>query len=370
MSQSDLVEARNVDIDDTGGLSRRQGYSLTLAGSDCHSLWSTADGSVTLLVQGDALHRFDGQALAQLGSGLTIGARMRYVEHLGRVYHTNGIESGVYEAGVVRGWGLAVPAAPVLAATGGDLRPGRYAVTITSVAADGQESGAGPGTEIELAVGGGIVVSIPPTTNPRIVARRVYCTTANGATFYLAGAADAGTFTIAGSQNNLQRPLTLLHAGRPPAGMTHLAYHHGRIYASVGARLHYSMPFSLELFQPTDYIDLGSRIRMIAPVEGGLFVGDEAGVHWLPGGNPAAMSMARVAGRAVEDTLVFAPAGVLGAQSEMPIPVWLSEDGPAVGMPDGSVRLPNARKFRFESPDRGAALFRRMGETFQYLSTL
>lgn len=369
MSPTDLVEARNVDLDDTGGISRREGYRVAMAGSDCHSLWSNADGSVSLFVQGDRLMRFDGTTAAQLGSGLTIGARMRYVEVLGRIYHSNGIESGVLEAGAVRSWGLRVPAAPVLTPTGGELAPGRYAVTLTAVASDGQESGAGPGTEIELTMGGGILVALPPRTS-RIVAFRIYCTTANGATFYLAGADDQSPFTIAGSQNELQRPLTLLHAGRPPAGMAHLAHYNGRVFASVGSRLHYCLPFSPELWRPTDYLEFGSRIRMVAPTDDGIYVGDEAGVHWLAGANPETAGMTTVAGRAVEDTLVFATGAHLGAQTELALPVWLSEDGPAVGLPGGAVRLPNARRFRFDAPDRGAALFRQMGETFQYLSTL
>lgn len=370
---TDLALGVNVDLNDAGRLSRRSGYAQTMAGSGVHSLFSNRDGSVTLVVVGDTIRKVaaDGASATQLGSGLTPGARMSYAEGINRIYHCNGHENGVYENGAVRSWGLSRHAAPALSATAGVLPAGKYAVVCTYVAADGQESGAGTGTEITLANEGGIAVSLVASTNARVSEIRVYCTTADGAQFFLAGVATnaSSTFTIEGPQSRLQRPLTTQFYNRAPVG--HLcAVYRGRAYVAVDDRLHYSSAFGLELFRDTDYIAMGGRISMIAPTLDGIYVGCPDGTFWLSGMAPESFTVVRAGAAAVEGSATYARAASIGGMTgEFDIPVWLSEDGPTVGTPGGSLSVVN-KNWRPGAVDRSAGIVREAGDTFQYLASL
>lgn len=368
----DLVAGANVDMDDRGGLSRRGGYSLTVAGSDMHSLFATADGRTVLVIDGTELKRVtdNGATVATIGSGLAAGARMSYWEHQGRVYHCNGVNSGVYEAGNVRNWGVRRPADPAVAATGGALPAGRYAVALTFVCADGSESGAGPGSDITLDAPGGIAVNVVASTNPRVTHVNVYCTTADGGAFYRAGsvANAAQVFTIAG-QRILQSPLITQHFDKPPVG--HLvAIYRGRAYLAVGDLLHWSSPYGLEIFKPTDHLRLGSTLRMIAPSTDGLYLSTDEGTFWAAGTDPDKFTLLRVGDPAVPGSVTYAKSSLVGELAgNALVPVWLAGEGVCIGAAGGQLSVVN-KKWRADDAASGAGLIREAGNTYQYLVSL
>lgn len=94
-----LVEAKNVEIDNTFMLSSRKGSTLKLSGSDIHSGWS--NGKVAFFIDGTTLYKFgwDGTTYSStsLLTGLTRGSRMSYVEVNDRVYMTNDTYIGYYK---------------------------------------------------------------------------------------------------------------------------------------------------------------------------------------------------------------------------------------------------------------------------------
>lgn len=93
----DAAEAVNVAVDDTGAVSRRQGFSRLLPG-DWHSLW--ADGGDVLGVWGAALVRVrPDNAVEVLREGLTPGARVAFCRVGAWVFWADGCESGVIEDG-------------------------------------------------------------------------------------------------------------------------------------------------------------------------------------------------------------------------------------------------------------------------------
>jgi hypothetical protein len=72
----------------------------------------------------------------------------------------------------------------------------------------------------------------------------------------------------------------------PPIG-TDLGYYNGRIYVAQGSTCWYSEPFGFNLFDLTrNYWAVDSEIRMIRPVQGGVFVGSETKVYFFGGANP------------------------------------------------------------------------------------
>ena len=133
--------------------------------------------------------------------------------------------------------------------------------------------------------------------------------------------------------------------GPPPVGHA-LASFAGRIWIAVGNCVHFTEGAGL-----LDWVDgLGGflppfvgRIRMLAPVGGGLFVGDDAGVVHVAGTDPKKMTFARV-GRAapLPGSLALLSAGrhdaVAGSGLDGDAAVWAAPDGIHLGLPGGRVR--------------------------------
>ena len=366
----DLVVGANVDLDDRGGVSRRNGYVLAVAGTDMHSLFATADGTQALVIDGTNIKRVtnNGATVTTIGSGLTAGARMSYWEHQKRVYHCNGINNGVFEGGAVRNWGVRRPADPALAATGGPLPAGRYAVALTFVCNDGSESGAGPGSDIELAAAGGIAVNLTASTNARVTHINIYCTTPDGGAFYRAGtvANASQVYTIAAPPALLQSPLITQHFDKPPVG--HLvAIYRGRAYVAVGDLLHWSSPYGLEIFKPTDYLRMGSALRMIAPSTDGMYLSSDEGTFWAGGVDPDKFTLLRVGEPALPGSVTYAKSSlVTELAGDIQIPVWLAGEGVCIGAPGGQLSVVN-KKWRASDAASGAGLIRAAGDTYQYL---
>lgn len=100
-----LAMAVNVDIDDTGRVSRRKGYTQ-LRAEECHSIWSTSDGLKTFYVSGGSLYRLSVEGTRTgLRSGLTAGQRMSYCQPSGaEIYYSNGFENGKIVDDVSYSW--------------------------------------------------------------------------------------------------------------------------------------------------------------------------------------------------------------------------------------------------------------------------
>lgn len=370
---SDLAHAINVDISDTGKVSRRLGRVTQLVASGAHSIWS--NGRVCLY--GNATHLFSLDPTLTAATLLAVtgsAAPIVYTEHAARIYWANGDACGVVdETGKTsRSWGLNVP--PMLAAspTGGELPLGRYGVTMTYVAADGQESGAPEMTLVDLPTGGGIQVFPVPSSDARVAAIRVYMTTANGDVLYHYGTLppDTDMATLSIDTIELQAPLLTQFYGPPPAGSMIVAYR-GRIYVARDNLVFPSAPFGPELFNLREYIHFPTAVRMLAAVEDGIYVSDSERTYFLGGQTPDTFVVRTVC----ESPSSFGqPAYAMGSEvfPEMPndrVALWLGVDGPTVGLPGGTVRTLTG-KYRYDLPARaGQAFFRRAQKPFQYIAT-
>ena len=91
-----LVEAVNVDIDNTYALSSRNGSAMAISGVDTHSGWGYQ--GIGFFVDGTNLYLINSDySITQLLSGLTRGARMSYFPVNDRIYMTNGSYIGYYK---------------------------------------------------------------------------------------------------------------------------------------------------------------------------------------------------------------------------------------------------------------------------------
>lgn len=99
----ELAVAYNVDIDDTGRISRRKGYTEIFS-SPAHSLFAMND--LCLFVSGSALMRLNTDYTTTVLTTVTANARMSYAPANQQIYYVNGFEKGIYEDGSISTWEL------------------------------------------------------------------------------------------------------------------------------------------------------------------------------------------------------------------------------------------------------------------------
>lgn len=100
----ELPEAVNVDVEDSGRVTRRKGFTLKRAGA-AHSLFSYAGHC--FFCSGDSLYQLRPDYSARsLGYGLTSGLRMSHAPVGTDIFHCNGVQNGVIDLlrGSVKAW--------------------------------------------------------------------------------------------------------------------------------------------------------------------------------------------------------------------------------------------------------------------------
>lgn len=108
---SDLSACVNIDIDDTGRISRRKGSTATSRTESWHSLFSC--GSYALGVSGNALAVLEPNMARTNIRNITVGAKMSFVRDTDGeqdiVYYANGYENGRVINKLSRTWPLMIP---------------------------------------------------------------------------------------------------------------------------------------------------------------------------------------------------------------------------------------------------------------------
>lgn len=369
LSATELEVGDNVDLDSSGRLARRAGYTSVLAGT-YHSLWADDEGAECYFVSGTTLNRLNANYTATAMATLTSTDRVSYSKVNDRVYYSNGVDTGVMDAGTARTWGLAVPALPGATATVGALPPGIYQFVVTQLRGDGQESGAGLAGAIELtASGNGIIFTLPSAADEASY-QAVYLSPPNEAVLYLAATVAVGeaTVTCTGVGDGTL-PLLTQFLSPPPAGQL-VAYYRGRMYVAVGDTLFASSPLGYELFDLREYAQLDGRITMLAPItdkevgdssrNSGFFIGTDKSCGVLVGSGPADFQyVPKTRYGAVEGALAFVDGSAFAdaATGERDVPVWLTEQGICAGLPNMEVRNLTRTRYTFTASGMGAAVF-------------
>lgn len=366
--RTDLVAATNIDLDDSGRASRRAGQTLVAAGA-AHSLF--ADGAQCLYVQDGALKRLNPDySSIELAAGLS-GAPLRYVSVNGSIYWSDGAATGVVGADGARSWGLAPPPAPAAQRVAGNLAAGSYQYALTWLAEDGQESGAGLATRVELADGAGLAFSWPAPADPRIARAVLYLSEPNGEVLYQARLANAGAGSATVLAGAPALPLATQWLDAPPPGQD-LSYHRGRIWIAAGAHLFATAALGYEYCDLRDYLALdGSPIRFVSGLEHGLFVGTERAVYFLKGDALDDIALTSVVdGAAVAGSNVvvdgFAATGKPQLAGQQCL-LFACALGVCLGQPDGSVVNLTYDRYRSNMGRTGCAVLRTAPALTQYL---
>lgn len=362
----DLAAAVNVDIDDSGQLSRRAGQVLHVAGA-AHSLW--ADGDTCLYVADATLRRLQPD-MSSVALATVSDNPMAYVEVNARVYWSNGVETGVVD-GLNRAWGMSIPASAQLGAIAGTLTAGTYQVALTHQRRDGQESGAGLTAQITLADGAGIAVAWSRPEDADIVAVNVYLSEPNGMVPYLAGTFDIGSGSAAITGPALAVPLNTQWLDAPPAGQC-LTAHNGRILIAAGAYVFGTVALGYEYVDLRDYLAIdGSRIGFLIGVRHGLYIGTAHAVYFAAGERLEEYSLKRVVDAAcVPRSALLADGMAVTGNPDLAgrqVALFATSLGICLGLEDGSVVPLTQERFAYQAGATGAAIFRNEAQLTQYL---
>jgi len=291
-----LCVASNIDIDSTGGVRKRLGYSEIVAGNNMHSLWGNDD--VMYFFNDDVLTRLneDGTTTA-LQSGYA-QSRTDFYRMGDHTYFTSKEFNGVIEGDNVRAWGIMAPSNSVVL----DVTHGGAQAAITYVADDGRESGARLATSTggDLSTlstidvsrfstdnpGDILISNIPTSTDPTVVGVNVYITKPNGEVLGLAGTIPNGTSTFSYNTNNgLMSTLQTQFITTAPYG-DQIGYYNGRMYIADENILWYSEPGAFEWFNPsTNFFTFPSPITNVMPVDDGIYITADR-LYFLEGNGP------------------------------------------------------------------------------------
>ncbi len=263
-----LSSAVNVTIDNTGRISRRQGYVQIVSG-EFHSLWSDSGECFAIKetsTYGSLMQVGTDLQATGLRASLTKDKRMAFLNWNNDTLYSNGFENGIVINGVSFDW---------------------------------------PSGEYE-------------------------------------------------------GPETSRQFSEAPKG-THLAKFKGRVIIAEDNALWFSEPYAPGMYDKSRmFWQFADRVRMVAPVESGVFVSDEKYIYFLQGSSPLDFIQKKVADypahewSLAHDKLELEDFGYdeVGLGS-----LWSSQEGICVGLPSG--KLQNVTKDKLEYPlryNKGASL--------------
>lgn len=379
LQTNELAQATNVDLDDSGGVRTRAGFTSVLSGV-CHSLW--AKNNICLFVQnGQLMQLLQDLTAVPLGiTGLEPANPVSYALLGETVYFTNGTITGAFQNGVARSWGLAVPPLPAANLIDGSMPPGTYGFVATYLRNDGQESGAGNIQTIVAPAGQtyGIQWSVQQPADPTVAFIRIYLTVTNGDELYLAAEIPVGTktATYTGDTSDLTVPIWTLVMGPPPAGQQ-VAEFNGRLLIAQGQILWYTDPFSPELIRPDqNFLWFESDITMVAPVAEGVFLATQTETVFLEGMDIGKASrLPKASYGAIPGTLAYTDGSLIGeGRFTSKVALWATPQGIVAAGNQGFIKgvMTNLTQNKVSIPNAtmGAGVFRQQNGLNQYLSML
>ena len=371
--KSRYQELLNVDVTDSGSIHRRMGGASVYSGAP-HSLGT--DGTDLLFVEGTTLNRLEADGSATtLRSDLTSAARMYYFTLNGVIYYSNGSDSGVYQGGLSRSWGLPIPPRPTLAAAVGNLLSGKYLVSLTYMRDDGQESGASAPVMVDVTAGGFSVANVIPSTDSSVEYICVYISSADGEILWRQArlSNEVATFTVGGEIVASGVPLMTANMAAPPT-CKQMTFYRGRLYMVSGGTIWHTEPWSYELVSlDRNFMFLDGPVTLLEAVENGIWVGTKKETLFLSGLDPMADGGFQVRSRqgtgAIDGAHTAIDGFVLGRDGVAPgrVAIWAGSEGIFAGDSNGQLIDLTSQYFVPPDVDEGWACYEKTADMSRVL---
>jgi len=344
-----LSAAQDVLIEDGGRVHSAAHPELSIAAAGLTALW-TASGGQSVALTGNTLNRIDGKTLQPVGlldgsgeAGFAEFAGRRYVGRRGGTLYQMQGDNLIPAA-------LPAPALSAVVTVSGGLTQGRYGVC-AALLRDGEEMPTSALNLLNVPEGGGVQV----TVNGSGLAR-LFMTEASGAEPWFVADVPCGLPYFIGAGKRGQPPasrfLEPLPAGR------FMAAHGGRLFSAAGLHLYYSEPLRPNLADLRhNHIRLPSPVTLLCAVEDGLYLADRTRSYFIEGTDEGALRLKPLAAPPPPEGCFAVLAGNLFEElPDVPVAVWLAENGVVIGLPSGQCQQPQAPRIRLTTAGLSGSL--------------
>lgn len=359
-----LRRAVNVDILDSGKIRRRKGHTLTNPMTGAHSLWSD-DKNKAYLVHNNILKAvLDGGSTQDLGVIAANGNPVSYVKVNDDVYFSCATAKGKISNGTIKPWGIETPSTPPVAIESiGILNAGTYHLAMTFLLSDGRESGASTLSSVVLNGESGITItSMPVPISPDVVKKRLYVTTANGETLYLARELNP-LDQFASISNDADGAELRTAYMTEPVFSTGLAQVNGRIFmidANNPKRVVHTEALAFDHVDARkNFYLFPSDVTLIASTRNGLYVCADK-TYFISAAGTEENSQVDV----------FDYTGMARTVQTIPStlePIWLSERGAVIGHEGGNAEILSEGSLATGSMLNAASMVREQDGVRQYV---
>lgn len=340
-------DAVNLDATSDGGLRLRPGLRKVSA-SRLRDLWHSP-------LHGDTFARDEGGYLVRVDRADWSTERLGYVGDGELAYMEQGMQvlvSGAeglfrFDGASLAPLSLPVPPAPMVSlGDDGSLPAGRYSLAV-SWSRGGLESPLSALAAVEVPAGRGLTVTLPLCFDASVAQVTLYCSEPNGGRLQRLNSYPISTSLVAvPALGALGAEPRFAHMEPMPGGR-YLAHWQGRLLTARRNVLRFSEPMAYHVHDPRHgFVQLPQRITFVAPVDGGVWIGQVDHVAFLRGVDLRELTLERRKTAApVPGSALLVDSNVLGDQAGGRAgAAWLAANGHVLGTADGAVIEPRARQ--------------------------
>jgi hypothetical protein len=355
-------KATNIDLDVAGNASRRKGYTLKIVGEGYHSLYESKRGWLMACKSHELGVYTPETNIFAVITNMASNSLTSFAELNGNIYYVNPGHKGLIRVNeaFARPLGESLPdvTPSFTAVPSGSLPAGTYGIAYSVVNNIGEESPLGMLVTVELTGQSsiqGALFTIAPGYSYRI-----YMTTADGEELYQAAEFDADTANFLISDHEIGRRPATQNLSQLPFGYI-IEAHKSRLYIATEDFVFYSEAFMPHLTNAAhNFLPTTGFTTMVQPVERGIFIGDQTGVRFYAGDDPAVFEPKTVSSEVpIFGTSIAVPGEYLPEEfaSADISAVWLTQSGYYIGLPSGDVVRLHSKQVALPRYVQGCAAF-------------
>jgi hypothetical protein len=330
------LDAVNVDFADVEFI-RTAKSLVSRVQSTFHSLFQSRQGLFAvdesnhlILINFTTLEVLD---LGDVGSS----ARVSYYEDVNGVWFTSLTDNGLVVNSQRKSIGIKAPDLISVSHMAGNIT-GQIIISAVLIDPDGVRSGGSESYTVTLKENSIHVKFSAPLFGWKV---GLYISRPNSSILHLVDSNNTGEFDVFDLENSGNTELA--HAWMPLPNGHLITGMGGRTYVAKGDILYFTDPYHRGMYKPaTNEIRFAGRIKLLQSVQNSLYVGDEAGVHYLGNSDPSEFTFRTVyTGKVIGDASITTSANKMRVDTSGEVALFFTEDGIALGRPDGTVVLPH-----------------------------